>query len=208
MSLSLPSVIHVLSAHRPRKLLARRMLRRCAVNLLLRHDDEQGVEVLMMQRAEREGDPWSGQMGFPGGRMDEADPNIYHTAMREMHEEIGIEASEFELIGRLSDLMTRSHVWHRPMVITPFVGKLRGEAHFNANHEVASLVWIPLKFLADVSNRQSMHWKSHGMALNLPCYVFDNRRIWGLSLTMIDELLKLMLPSLHLEQYDAPLRNR
>jgi 8-oxo-dGTP pyrophosphatase MutT (NUDIX family) len=206
MSLSLPSVVNVMTGHEPRKLLARRMLRRCAVNLLLRDEGGHDVELMMIQRAEREGDPWSGQMGFPGGRMDAGDPHIFATAMREMQEEVGVEASSFELIGRLSDLMTRSHVWHKPMVITPFVGRLRGDVSFNVNHEVAGVVWIPLSFLADVSNRQAMPWKGHGMSMKLPCYVYDSKRIWGLSLTMIDELLRLLVPSLQLEQYDAPLR--
>lgn len=205
MPLSLPSVVDVMTGHKPQKLLARRMLRRCAVNLLLRDNGGHDTELLMIQRAERDGDPWSGQMGFPGGRMDAADQNIFATAMREMHEEVGVEASRFELIGRLSDLMTRSHVWHKPMVITPFVGRLQGDA-FDVNHEVAGVVWIPLAFLADVSNRQAMPWKGWGMSMNLPCYVYDNKRIWGLSLTMIDELLRLLMPGLELEQYDAPLR--
>jgi hypothetical protein len=126
--------------------------------------------------------------------------------MREMQEEVGIGPSSFELIGRLSDLMTRSHVWHKPMVITPFVGRLQSDVDFNVNHEVASVVWIPLSFLADVSNRQAMPWKGYGMSMRLPCYVYDNKRIWGLSLSMIDELLWLLLPGLALPQYDAPLR--
>jgi len=205
LPLSLPSVVDVMTDHQPRKLLARRLLRRCAVNLLLRDANGHDVELLMIQRAERAGDPWSGQMGFPGGRMDEADAHIFATAMREMHEEVGIEASRFELIGRLSDLMTRSQVWHKPMVITPFVGRLSGDS-FDANYEVASVVWIPLAFLADVSNRQAMPYKGHGMSLTMPCYVYDNKRIWGLSLSMIDELLRLLIPGIALEQYDAPRR--
>jgi 8-oxo-dGTP pyrophosphatase MutT (NUDIX family) len=203
--LSLPSLINVMTGHQPRRLLARRMLRRCAVTLLLRDHGGHDVELLMIQRAERSGDPWSGQMGFPGGRMDDGDANIFATAMREMHEEMGIEASRFELIGRLSDLMTRSQVWHKPMVITPFVGRLHGD-HFCVNHEVASVVWIPLAFLADVSNRQAMPYNGYGLSMQLPCYVYDNKRIWGLSLAMIDELLNLLMPGLQLAQYDAPLR--
>jgi len=207
MSLTLSSLIHTVGEYRPRKLLARRMLRRCAVNLLLRHNDEHGLELLMIQRAERDGDPWSGHMGFPGGRHDEDDANIYRTAMREMHEEIGIDESQIELIGRLSDLMTRSDVWHRPMVVTPFVCRLKGEEPMLlAKQEVAKVVWIPLRFLADTSHRQSMPWKSRGLSMHLPCYVFDSKRVWGLSLSMIDELLRLLVPDLHLEQYDSPRR--
>ena len=90
MPLSLPSVVDVMTGHQPRKLLARRMLRRCAVNLLLRDDGGHDVELLMIQRAERDGDPWSGQMGFPGGRMDEVDQNIFATAMREMQASVSL----------------------------------------------------------------------------------------------------------------------
>jgi hypothetical protein len=54
-------------------------------------------------------------------------------------------------------------------------------------------VWVPLGFLAERANREKMRWTPNGIALELPCYLFGGRRIWGLSLMMLDELLEALL---------------
>jgi hypothetical protein len=63
---------------------------------------------------------------------------------------------------------------------------------FTPNHEVAEVVWVPLEFLLERSNRKQMEWRIKGMNIPLPCYLFEGRRIWGLSLNMLDELLSLV----------------
>ena len=52
------------------------------------------VEVLVIRRGEREGDPWSGHMALPGGRFEPEDLSVYTTAVRETHEEVGIDLSD------------------------------------------------------------------------------------------------------------------
>jgi 8-oxo-dGTP pyrophosphatase MutT (NUDIX family) len=187
-------VAQLLEAHRPRRKLMRRVWARSAVALFLHHCPHEGVSVLMIRRAEREGDPWSGHMAFPGGRKDKADRNTLATALRETEEEVGLQADGVaRLLGRLSDIATHARLRHGPMVITPYVFSLPERFPLQPNHEVAETVWIPLAFLADRANREKMRWAPNGVPLELPCYLFGGRRIWGLSLMMLDELLEVLL---------------
>jgi hypothetical protein len=57
---------------------------------------------------------------------------------------------------------------------------------------VAEVVWVPLEFLLDTDNRETMVWERKPVSLTLPCYFFQGRRIWGLSLRMLDELMDLV----------------
>jgi 8-oxo-dGTP pyrophosphatase MutT (NUDIX family) len=178
--------------HKPRKQLGRRYMVRAAVTLIIR-EYEDGPKVLMMRRADRKGDPWSGHMAFPGGKTDPHDPSTFGTALRELQEETGIEPiAALQPVGRLSDVLTRPHSGRRPMVVTPFVFTVDQDLYFDSNHEVAELLWVPLQFIANASHREKMNWNAAGVDLTLPCYFYNGRRIWGLSLTMLDELVKIM----------------
>ena len=147
----------------------------------------------MIKRAERDGDPWSGHMAFPGGRMDPGDRHGFDVAVRETEEEIGLTLGAADpCIGRLSEIMTRPLVQRRPMVISPYVFRLDREAEFTPNHEVAEVLWVPLAFLQNPQNRESMVWRRGRVKIPLPCYMYEGRRIWGLSLVMLDELLELL----------------
>jgi len=150
------------------------------------------MSVLLIRRATREGDPWSGHMSFPGGRKSEEDLNLLETAKRELSEEIGINISEeVTYIGRLSDVVTRAHEKLVPMVVTPFVFRLEKEPKWKLNHEVEEIVWVPIEFLANPKNRSHMHWKFAWKDWKLPCYLYENRRIWGLTLIMLEEFISL-----------------
>ncbi len=85
----------------------RRLSQRAAVSLILTEHPELGVSVLMIQRAIHPGDPWSGQMGFPGGKVDPEDDHITATALRECQEELALDINVLSRIGRLSDILAR-----------------------------------------------------------------------------------------------------
>ena len=183
----------LVGAHQPRRKLLRKILARCAVGLYLHQPRGAGVEVLMIRRAEREGDPWSGHMAFPGGRKDRSDRDTLQTALRETREEVGFDAlNGARLIGRLSDVATHARLPRGPMIITPWVFRVESIPEITPNHEVAETLWVPLGFLADRGNRERMRWAPNGVALELPCYRFEGRQIWGLSLLMLDELLDVL----------------
>lgn len=178
-----------LRRHTARRKWYRRWLARSAVAMILREVDS-GLEILMIERAQCEGDPWSGHMAFPGGRAEPPDRHSLDTARRETREEIGLETDRHtRYLGRLSDLLSRRRPGSRSMVITPHLFSIAHVPPLSPNREVADVVWIPLNFLADSRNRRQMQWRGNGMVRDLPCYDYRDRRIWGLSLAMLDELL-------------------
>mgnify|MGYP003980544017 CR=1 FL=1 len=181
-----------LTDHRPGRKLLRRLSKRSAVALILQVRDGE-LHILMIKRAEREGDPWSGQMAFPGGRMDPEDANGFAVALRETAEEVGLQLGSGDpCIGRLSELNARPRRGTFGMTVSPFVFRLDREVSFIPNYEVADVVWVPLEFLFNTDNREQMVWKIRGLDIAMPCYMYEGRRIWGLSLMMLDELMDLV----------------
>lgn len=181
-----------LASHRPSRKWLKGLRRRAAVALILQlRDGELGV--LMIKRADREGDPWSGQMAFPGGRLEPDDAHSLDAARRETEEEIGLHLGAKEpCIGRLSELNAVNPRFRKGLVISPFVFHLKRSVNFHPNEEVAEVVWVPLEFLLDTDNRQEMEWKRGAVKLRMPCYFYEGRRIWGLSLRMLDELMDIV----------------
>ena len=132
-------------------------------------------------------------MGFPGGRVDPGDAHSFAAALRECVEEIGLDlARHGRFLGRLSDLATHLRSGNSAMLVTPFVFAVTDHPPLAPNYEVADCVWVPLAFLADNRFRQSMPWQYDGIEVALPCYYYSQRRIWGLSLGMLDEMLRVL----------------
>ena len=181
-----------LATHRPGRKWLKGLRKRAAVALVLQlHDGE--LCVLMIRRAEREGDPWSGQMAFPGGRMEPDDETALDAARRETSEEIGLHLGTGEpCIGRLTELNAVNRRFRGGLVVSPFVFRLERRVNFHPNEEVAEVVWVPLEFLLNTDNREEMVWERGGIKLRLPCYFYEGRRIWGLSLLMLDELMDIV----------------
>ncbi len=152
-----------------------------------------GPEMLMIQRAVREGDPWSGHMGFPGGRKDASDATDVACAKRETLEEIGFDLDTHgELICQLSDVNTGWRADRPEMLVAPFIFRVDSTPDFELNHEVDDTLWVPLSFLLDNANRSRHQWDWRGEVLESDAFTYDNRLIWGLSLMMIDELLEII----------------
>ncbi|MBL0076545.1 MAG: CoA pyrophosphatase [Rhodocyclaceae bacterium] len=181
--------------YRPRRIPGRNLVTRCGVVILIA---EHGLKksdamptILMMQRAERAGDPWSGDVSFPGGKQDASDANTRAAALRELHEETGFIADGMVTpIGRLSDRVTREHGRNRPMIVSPYVYVTQKAVALKPGAEAASLVWVPLSFLTDRARRTRKIWRVAGVPLPAPAIDIGSAVLWGLSLMMADELVR------------------
>jgi len=177
---------------KPRKLPFRRRVTRASVALIYRQTETGTRELLFIQRARRQGDPWSGDMAFPGGRLQPDDVSTRAAAERETLEETGVDLSRHgHFRARLSDLLTRHHSRWRPMVVTPYVYEWQGPQAVELNHEVQQVVWVPLDYLGDRENQGRRPWRTRFGTFNMPCCQYRDHCIWGLSYSMLQELLKL-----------------
>lgn len=171
---------------------------KAAVSIILR-DGPRGTELLMMQRAKHERDPWSGQMSFPGGKIDPQDINAKATATREAFEEVGVELHEEDFIGRLDDLYGLKVDGVFSVHIACFVFKPQRELQLTANYEVADTVWLPISALDDRAN--AFDYKHpQDPALSMPAVMIDEGKdqiLWGLSLRMLANLHELLEWPMH-----------
>ena len=166
--------------------------RRAAVAAVLR-ERRTDLELLFIHRAEHPRDPWSGQMAWPGGRVDANDAGPLATALREAREELALDLErDAEALGALSEVRTHLRRGPGPFSVVPFVFALAGDPPLVPNSEVQEALWVPLPFLLDRRNRNRMIWMGRGVPLVMPCYRFDGRVIWGLTLHMLDELLEVL----------------
>jgi 8-oxo-dGTP pyrophosphatase MutT (NUDIX family) len=195
--LTVEDVRRAVSHHDPYRVAEQDGVSRAAVAAIMR-DWQDGAELLFIERTEHPEDPWSGHMAFPGGRVDDGDDGPVAAAIRETREELALElAGEGELIGRLSDVPAVGRGRPLPLVIEPYVFRIHGDPELVPNHEVSGVVWVPMSFLTDRSNRSTMDWKHGGGEVKLPCYRYDRYLIWGLTFGMVDELVELVVPTGH-----------
>lgn len=162
---------------------------RASVALLLRPVLED-VELLVIRRATREGDPWSGHMGLPGGHRHEDDLDDYHAAIRETREELGVDlASHAELVGPLDDIQASARGRALDLVISPFVFLVGASPSLVLNDEVAEAVWVSLRDLRAGCYSTSHEVTLQGQARVLPAFGVQGRVIWGLTYRIVSNLL-------------------
>jgi 8-oxo-dGTP pyrophosphatase MutT (NUDIX family) len=163
-----------------------------AVAAVLR-ETQAGLDLLFIRRAERPGDPWSGDIAFPGGHVEAADGSLLAAAVRETREELGLDLErDAELVGALSVVRTHLREEAGPRWVAPFVFALRDAPVLAPSDEVQEAVWVPAGFLLERANRSQLVWSGRGEPMTLPCYRFNGHVIWGLTLKMVDELLEAL----------------
>lgn len=164
--------------------------RLAAVLLVLRLGDHGEPELLMIKRAEAEGDPWSGHVACPGGRMEPGDHDLEQTAIRETWEETGINmARDGEILGTLDDVTPRTPVLP-PIVIRPYVGVVRSDVPIVASPEVAEAFWVPLPAI-----RERAAWgmglvSVRGREEERPTFQHGGYTVWGLTERVLRQLLE------------------
>jgi 8-oxo-dGTP pyrophosphatase MutT (NUDIX family) len=170
-------------------------IRQAAVAVIVRAGAT-GTEMLFIKRAEKQGDPWSGHMAFPGGHREPSDRDLRAAAERETLEEIGLDLTTAEYLGALDHqhAMPRGRLLN--MLIAPHVFALAGDPAFAPNFEVQEVVWAPLNPLA--SNRD--HTTETRPMAGTPT-VFNGYRlerghfVWGLTYRMLKTFFSAIDPN-------------
>ena len=166
-------------------------VRWAAVAILLRVNDAGALDLLLIRRADRDGDPWSGHVALPGGRRDPEDRSLEDTALREVWEEVGVDVRRAgRVIGTLDDLAPRNPGLP-PMAIRPFVA-LVGDVVVAPNPEVASAAWIPLAALAAPEATRSSVVLASGERLTVPSFVVGDYLVWGLTERILRQFVTLL----------------
>jgi len=163
-------------------------LLRAAVAVLLVPDPD---AILLIRRAERTGDPWSGQMALPGGRSSAGDVTLLGTAMRETHEEVGIRLTPENLIGALHDVAPRSpHL--PPLMVRPFVFFLPRRPPVVPNAEVADHLWVELAALLHPEAYRPVTIHLGGTSREFPAYHVSPIPVWGMTERILAPLVALL----------------
>jgi len=159
--------------------------RQAAVAILVR-----GSEVLLMRRAEREGDRWSGQISLPGGHRDAGDRDLLATAVRETQEEVHVELStQAEFLGCLPSLQARSDGGLHSMWITPFLFQATSPIAPQPSDEAPQTFWLPLDRAQRGEFDAPYPWPSKAAPKRkLPSWRFEEHTIWGMTYHILRDL--------------------
>jgi ADP-ribose pyrophosphatase YjhB (NUDIX family) len=165
--------------------------RRAAVALILRASERGLLELLMIRRAEYEGDPWSGHIALPGGREEPCDRSLVDTVIRETREETALDLIfDGQIFGRLDDLGPHSSPLPR-ITITPFVVAYGASGIVTLSPEVAEAFWVPVEALRDPRASREIVLELTGGPRSVPSFEHEGRIIWGLTERILRQFLSL-----------------
>lgn len=156
-----------------------------AVALVLRPSEgADDLDLLLIRRATRAGDPWSGQIGLPGGRFDAADASLEQTALRETIEELGLDIrAHGEVLGVLDELRPRTPVLP-PVIVRPFVcavGAVGAVPALVPSDEVAEHRWVRVSRLFAPATRVRTTVQVRGLTMPVDAFVVDDFTVWGMT---------------------------
>jgi len=181
-----------LAAHEPMRYAPKPGTLQAAVAIVLRERADD-TDVLLIKRAEHEGDPWSGDMAFPGGHREPQDADLAEAALRETHEEIGLAVDRANMIGELSQQRPSRRTFD--MLVSPFVFFLDGDPSFDLSSEVDAALWSPLAPMHAGNSHDSEHRLIAGVPTPFSGYrVPGGHFVWGLTYRMIETLFEALDP--------------
>ena len=152
-----------------------------AVALILRPTGDDDADLLLIRRATREGDPWSGQIGLPGGRVERSDLSLEHTALRETAEEVGLDLhASGRVLGQLDELRPRTPVLP-PIIVRPYVYVVDAAPALVTSDEVAEARWVRVSELFVPAARVETTVQVRDLRMRVNTYTHADFMIWGMT---------------------------
>jgi len=128
-----------------------------------------------------------GQVAFPGGMRDDTDVDLMATVLRETVEEVGVRASDIEIIGELSQVISRYEIR-----VTPFVGLVNPNAELIPDPvELDSIFKVPVRHFLEVVPDRVDHLGFRGDSLDVPCWFYEGYEIWGMSAIILVDFFRV-----------------
>jgi 8-oxo-dGTP pyrophosphatase MutT (NUDIX family) len=158
------------------------VLKRAAVLVPLIARDH-GLNVLLTRRSS-DLPTHAGQIAFPGGRCEDSDADVGATALREAHEEVGLDPSHVKILG-----MSDAYETVTRFAVTPVVGLVDADAKLTPDpREVAEIFEVPLSFLMDPANHVPQSREYEGVARRFYAMPYGNYYVWGATAGMLRAL--------------------
>lgn len=155
---------------------------------LYRHHDEYGL--IFTKRSETV-PHHRGQMAFPGGGHETHDTSLQQTALRESHEEIGLQADHVRLLGQLDDLLTSNSNY----LVRPFVGTIPYPYPFTLDsRETASIIAVPLRILQQQHLPEQEVRAFEGRMVQSYFFEYEGHTIWGATAKIVKQFLDVLTP--------------
>lgn len=156
-----------------------------SVLILLFSDDK--LRVVLMKRTEYKG-PHSGQVSFPGGKSEKSDRDLVYTAIREAHEEVGIQEKGIEILGTLTPLYIPPSNFN----VLPVVAYCSSIPEFSINTREVKYISTPA--IEDFINSNALKYKFmefFGHSLSIPYFDINGEEVWGATAMIMNEFLEI-----------------
>jgi 8-oxo-dGTP pyrophosphatase MutT (NUDIX family) len=172
---------------------------RAAVAMIMRELSDD-LEILFIERATDDRDPWSGHLAFPGGKVEQGE-QARQAAERETREEIGLDLDYERYLGRMSDIVGAN----LPVRVSCFAyATISTAIHPVVNHEVRDVFWVKLSDIRDPERHQMVTVGFSGRSLEVPAIILPQGGkpvLWGITYRLVMDFLEIIqvsgLPRLH-----------